>query len=274
MFPTMTTTLITAASANHFAPLQRLLYTLAKFEPKLHVVVWDLGLDAAQRQQLTGDVRTFDFSPYPPYFDLAKNAGRMGFRPVCLAAAAKEFGGVIVWMDAGNLLMGGLYHFARFVTRVGAWSPVTQGQVGRKLAPSSAGALGVTDAIASAPLLDAGLCAFDTVNPSAVALLSAWRAAALNPAIADPAGADRYAHRQDAVFTALFHLTGIVWKPWRVPVWMHQDMTNLDGLKWLLREPLKPVHAQPIFAPKHPPTSATSRPPAGAGHPVGDRAAH
>ena len=91
-------TIVTGASSNHFLPLQSLLWTVSQFEPNARVIVYDLGLTGNEHTQLSEnaaalknwELRSFDFSKYPPHFSLAENSGRMAFRPTVLAEIAHE----------------------------------------------------------------------------------------------------------------------------------------------------------------------------------------
>jgi hypothetical protein len=213
-------TIVTAASSNHYRCLQSLLWTIAKFESDARVIVWDLGLSEDESTQLTTvppfylktwDLRKFDFTKYPAYFALDSQPstpgsqlnGRMGFRPITLQLAANEFGGTVLWMDAGCQLGDRLTAIRWTIEQRGVYCACTAGTIGEKLDQTARTPLGVTDDLLQKPLRDAGICGFDTTNPAAKALIDRWAAVALQPACTAPPGTTKSTHRQDAVFAVL-----------------------------------------------------------------------
>lgn len=66
---------------------------------RFRVIAWDLGLQPEESALLNNlppfylanwQLRTFDFTKYPPHFDMAQNCGGMAFRPTVIAQAAQE----------------------------------------------------------------------------------------------------------------------------------------------------------------------------------------
>jgi hypothetical protein len=218
-------TLVTAASSNHFRCLQSLLWTIAKFEPLARVIVWDIGLTAAEHSTLRDtppfylanwELKTFDFAQYPSHFNLRVEAGRMAFRPTVLAATAHELiqtnsslltrhSSLLLWLDADCQLRGSLDDLKTCVKKTGAYSPCIAGTIETRLHSTARAPLGVTEDLFPKPLRDAGICAFDTANPQAMALLDRWETIALNKTCTAPENSTRHTHRQDAVFAVLLN---------------------------------------------------------------------
>jgi hypothetical protein len=207
-------TIITGASSNHFMCLQSLLWTISVFEPTARVIVLDLGLTAAESSALTDvppfylanwELRKYAFENYPDHFRMENNAGRMAFRPISVQSAAKEFGGIVIWLDAGCQLSARIDELEWIIKQTGVYCPTTQCTIAEKLYPSAHAPLSVTDDLLPLQLRDAGVCGFDTQNPQAMALIDRWAAVALDARCTAPDGSTRFNHRQDAVFAVLLN---------------------------------------------------------------------
>ena len=74
----MDLTLATGASSNHFLSMKQLLNSIKNFEASTTVIVYDLGLtesEVLEVKEMGYQVRKFDFSKYPAYFNIKINAG-------------------------------------------------------------------------------------------------------------------------------------------------------------------------------------------------------
>jgi len=226
-------TIVTGASSNHFLPLQSLLWTVSKFEPNARVIVYDLGLTGIEHTQLSEnaaalknwELRSFDFSKYPPHFSLAENSGRMAFRPTVLAQVARQFSTVeqastctipssspvtrhsslLVWLDAGCQLREPLATLKARIQRDCVYSPCAPGAIATCLHPGSYPFLHVTSDLLTIPIRDAGICGFNITNSQVTMLLDRWAAVALDKNCTAPEGSTRRTHRQDAVFAVLLN---------------------------------------------------------------------
>jgi hypothetical protein len=211
-------TIVTAASSNHFLPLQSLLWTISKFEPSAHVFVYDLGLSVDEHAEtihsllpLTNSkIRSFDFTKYPPHFSLVENAGRMAFRPTVLAEIAHELSAAgqtssLLWLDAGCQLREPLATIKAIIRQQSVYSPCAPGSIANCLYPAAHSSLSVTSDLLLLAIRDAGICGFDITNPAVVALLDRWAAVALDKNCTAPGGSTRHTHRQDAVFAVLLN---------------------------------------------------------------------
>ena len=95
--------LVTGADRSHGASLRQMLRSVARHEPDLRIVVYDLGLTARQRlrigkrQQL--EWRRFEFEKYPAYFDIRVKAGEYAWKPVIIADLLEEAGEPVLWFD-------------------------------------------------------------------------------------------------------------------------------------------------------------------------------
>lgn len=215
-------TIVTAASSNHFRCLQNLLWTITKFEPTARVIVYDLGLTPAEHALLQDappfylanwDLRTFNFTQYPPHFDMSANGGRMAFRPVALAETPYELAtlnpqpSILLWLDAGCQLREPLNAIRACIMTNGIYCPCSPGTIEECLYPSENcyASLSVTGDLLPLPIRDAGICGFDISKPAVMSLINRWRSVALDKTCTAPEGSTRKTHRQDAVFAVLLN---------------------------------------------------------------------
>lgn len=213
----MNLTILTGANEKYFETVQGTLWTLAKFSPAAKVILLDLGLTRAQSEYLANtppfylkdfSIRKFDFSEYPAHFSMAENSGRAAFRPVNILYAAKEFGGVVCWIDAGSMVECSLGSMLAQVATYGLFARASNGTVAQVVYPSAQTALGVTPEIAGLPMRRLGYCAFDTSKPEVMTLLQKWAIVTLDPAITAPAGSTKSNHIQGGVFAVLLAQSG------------------------------------------------------------------
>eukprot|EP00966_Prymnesium_polylepis_P145410 3358117-Prymnesium_polylepis.1 len=116
---------VTAASANHFKPLQRFLKSFeahgtietgARSGSGLAVplVVYDLGLTSSQRLKVLAAAAVctlvpLDAAAYPPHVDLLRRGSEnltYAFKPIIFKQVAEQYRGQVLWLDAGVGLIG------------------------------------------------------------------------------------------------------------------------------------------------------------------------
>jgi len=219
-------TIVTAASSNHYGCLQNLLWTISRCAPTARVIAWDIGLAGEESAALTNlppfyladwQLRKFDFSKYPPHFNMAENGGRMAFRPSTLALVAAELSQLsiqtplnyLLWLDAGCQLRASLSQYLGFIESDGVYCAATHGAIGERLYPGSHAPLKVTPDLLTKHIRDAGICGFNITNAKAMALIQRWAQTALDPACTAPAGSTKKTHRPDAVFAVLLNQAGL-----------------------------------------------------------------
>lgn len=203
--------IVTGCSQNHLVPQLKMLRTVAKHEPDTDVWVYDLGgLDDRDRQAVLeanprATVRRFDYSQYPQYFDITKNAGEYAWKPTILYAALKEHGGVVMWLDAGCNLVAPLDRVRDEVRRVGFYSPVSNGRIEHWTHPETSRRLHTTrEDRARVENLSGGVVCADWRHPVARQLVCRWACLSAHKAVIAPRGSSRDNHRQDqAVLTGL-----------------------------------------------------------------------
>lgn len=109
-------TIVTGSSANHLCSLENFLYSLHELRPDIdmdqfpRIAVYNIGmnrtqlpiLNQLQEHGLIDDLITFDHERYPRFWDVAIDAGQYGWKTGIVNDARVRYGGVLVWLDAGN----------------------------------------------------------------------------------------------------------------------------------------------------------------------------
>ena len=224
---------VSATSSNHFCAAVHALVSAHRHHPRARVVVYDLGVTAAQRRWAARipfvDMRAFDFRRYPPHFDMARAAGQYAWKPVVVADVMERDADadVVVWMDAGDGLLGALDAYWENVWNAGGmYSGVSAGTVADWTHPGTLDYLGVRpqrNTSSAGDRRDAGaeerqrrrLLSARNCNAAFLILFRAltytdlvlpWRACALDAACIAPEGSSRANHRQDqAALSVLVH---------------------------------------------------------------------
>jgi hypothetical protein len=195
-------TLVTGADRTHFKSLGNLLRSLARWEPGIRVIVYDLGFEAGQRKEFAAsfpalEVRRFEYSKYPAYFDIRVNAGEYAWKPVIFSDVFTEVQGGVAWFDAGNLPYEPLTRLRKVVGWKSFYSPFAKGTIAEWTHPATLDYLKVDKSIRGKQNL-AGYCvAADYRSPKAREFARRWRECALAKDCIAPAGSNRSNHRQD-----------------------------------------------------------------------------
>jgi len=206
--------IVTGADSSHYKSLRQFLSSLFVHEPDIEVIVFDLGLIESERQCLKdtfprAELRLFDYSQYPDYFNIKVNAGEYAWKPVILYDALSEFKCCVCWMDAGNLVTKRLFWLRRITKAVGMYSPRSSGLISDWTHPRTVEFLGAFDVLHK-PNLNGACVAVCYQNSKVRDLVSQWKEYALIRECIAPVGSCRKNHRQDqAVLSVIGHQSGI-----------------------------------------------------------------
>lgn len=206
---------VTGADSSHYKSLCQFLASLFSYEPEIKVIVFDLGLADSARQYLKetfpkAEMRLFDYSRYPDYFNIAVNAGEYAWKPVILHNILHEFKCCVCWMDAGNVVIKHLSWLRRITRAAGMYSPLSSGCISDWTHPKTLEFLNASDDILYKPNLNGACVAVCYRNAKARDLVTQWKQCALAKECIAPTGSSRQNHRQDqAVLSVIAHQSGI-----------------------------------------------------------------
>lgn len=219
-------TIVTAASANHLCSLENFLYSLNEIRSELEpeqfprIVVYNIGinrtqlpvLDQLQANGLIDDLHMLDFSDYPRFWDIAINAGEYAWKTGIVREAAKEYGGILLWLDAGNLVTPDFLRYApELVRSKGFWSPRSSFRMNRLTHHGLFEYYGVrANDYARYINCNGAVIGFDTDNSTIVNdIIEEWYQCGLDKLCIAPPGSSRANHRQDqSALTLLAYKNG------------------------------------------------------------------
>lgn len=224
-------TIVTASSANHLCSLENFLYSLYQLRDQVskeefpRIVVYNIGMNRTQlpildqfvENGLVDDLVLFDYFSYPRFWDVAINAGEYAWKTGIVHEAAtkyaKDSNGILVWLDAGNMVTP---EFIRNIPNIirnnkGFWSPRSSQTMQVWTHP---GLYKYYDAdpqhYAKYPNCNGAAMGFDVSNQTIIdELIEPWYQCGLDKNCIAPPGSSRSNHRQDqAALTFLAYRSG------------------------------------------------------------------
>ncbi|SCA58618.1 hypothetical protein AB751O23_AG_00240 [Chlamydiales bacterium SCGC AB-751-O23] len=199
--------LLTGASSNHYICLRQLLRSVQKYEPKTSVVVYDLGLDSEEREELLKvhnvSLKTFPFSSYPKHFKMSHFAGSYAWKPTIIYNENKTHRKVI-WLDAGNLLTRSLDDVREALKKNGIMITQENHYIPKWTADKTFINLSLNKSdFKTVKMARANIIAFDRENPNSNSILDSWAKEALNKGSISPDEASLLNHRFDMSLLSL-----------------------------------------------------------------------
>ncbi|CAG8695799.1 18148_t:CDS:1, partial [Gigaspora rosea] len=220
-------TIVTAASTNHWCQLTHWidqLNSLKLFLPNYinpRIIIYDLGLTEQHKNMLNElksnhkwtnnnfiELRNFNFSKYPKFWDLRKNKssiGEYGWKVGIIKEISIEFPGFLIWSDSGTILSQKTFENLPEILKLynGFISPKSEGTMDKWVHPgvykyfNDDGSKYINVSNCNAASLF-----FDTKKTQY--LIDAWYECALEKECIAPLGSSRKNHRQDqAILTYL-----------------------------------------------------------------------
>ncbi len=201
--------IVTAASHNHYHCLKNLLFSLYLFEKKTPTFIYDIGLKPEEARELKNSgytLRRFPFEKYPPHVDIRVARGQYAWKPIIVADLLVEFGGSVLWLDAGNIVRRPLRGVRKVLSQFGIYSPLSPGTVSKWTHPGTLKYLAASDGLLAKRNRNGAVVGLRSGHPGCDELAQAWKRCALDPACIAPVGSSRDNHRQDqAVLTVLMY---------------------------------------------------------------------
>jgi hypothetical protein len=75
------------------------------------------------------EIRTWDFGRWPAWMDINLNRGEYAWKMLVVQAVMEEFGGLVLWQDAGNIMDGDMTEMWQEIASEGIWSSTTGGDI-------------------------------------------------------------------------------------------------------------------------------------------------
>jgi hypothetical protein len=213
--------IVTGSSNNHYLSLINLILSfIDKCDKNDKMIVCDLGIDSIRWTNLQTQFanntnilyKTFDYSKYPEWFNINIDAGQYAWKPAIVYETMIENSGeIIIWMDAGNLIMNGIEQLKSFIKSNGIYSGISSGFINDWTHPK-------TIAFFKCHKTDKqnrnGAClGFDTSKNFVKDFVKKYYEFCKIKECICPDGSNRENHRQDqSVFTILFYYCKDIYK--------------------------------------------------------------
>ena len=195
-------TIVTAADARFARTLLQLLLSAERYgavPPAYSVVVFDLGLTAADRERIARRfpwcrVERFDFDARPPH---VRRLEICAWKPAVVEHVLARTSGFVLWVDAASVIRAPLDGVFAQIARDGILALAGRSTIRRWCHESTLAALAATPEDAASRTRAAGVAGFDASRPAVRDLAAEWRRLAMLPDCIAPPGASRANHRYD-----------------------------------------------------------------------------
>jgi hypothetical protein len=232
-------TIITGASSNHFAILQKLLRSIRQYHrpDEVEMVVWDLGLTEQERASLEMEfqspVRIFDYSKYPSYYDIKVAAGEYAWKPALIKETRQALGErTYIWLDAGDRIMSPLDKLFLFLDTKGFFSNATHGTVQTWTSPKVFESLDPRfQAYIPHKMRNGAIIGFNERFKWVQELMDTYAEWANTKAIIAPEGSNRDNHRQDQSCLTLLYWDYARTNPFHTDIPCASIMVHSDHIK-------------------------------------------
>ena len=200
---------VTGADYTHAKSLLNLLNSLKKYEPDALVLVWDLGLLQKDVEYIKVNFKNielfkFKFSDYPEYFNIKINAGSYAWKPTFIWLSyqflkTKDLieDTTLIYLDAGNLLIGNLKRVQRLVIKEEVFTPYSKGRIREYTHPNTIDKMAFLTDFGNPRNCNAALVGFKLKSMRALNLITTWKNLALDKDCIAPIGVEKITHRYD-----------------------------------------------------------------------------
>jgi len=208
--------IVTGSDSLHYKNLKQLLSSIMIHEKKTKVLVFDLGLKNIEKNELRKkfkkiEIRKFDYSRYPKYFNIKINAGEYAWKPVIISNTLNEFKCSIFWMDAGNVVSSRLNTIRKILNLTGFYSPFSDGKIYTWTHFKTLKFLKASNKIINKRNLSGGCVGVNYKFNNVKKVINRWKDCSLIKDCIAPNGSNKKNHRQDqAVLSVLAHQANIV----------------------------------------------------------------
>ena len=194
--------IVTAFDESHYLSGIQLFESLCKYGYGDNLILYDLGLSEMQTNLISErfpfiQIRSFPFDKYPAFFDIKVNAGQYAWKPIILSHLNQKDVDHIIWLDAGNKLVGDLSNINKLIDKFGFFAVPTSNSIRELTHKSSIDILGIDVTLCDQLQLSAAFIGICTKNQHAQQLLVDWSSHSMDERIIAPVGSNRSNHRQD-----------------------------------------------------------------------------
>ena len=203
---------VTATDKFFYNSLLQLLENLKKIEIDNKIIVFDLGLEGWQYENLKNyniTLEKFQFSNYPNFLskrDSFNKLGQYAWKPVIIYETMLKYESAVLWLDTGNLVKNSLATVFQIIIQNGFLSPYSKGTISEFTHIDTLNILDRKGNIRTKRNLTGGLVGFNWHNLEARSMAKEWHNISLKEHVIAPLNSGRENHRQDqSVLSIIAH---------------------------------------------------------------------
>lgn len=212
--------IVSACCSNYFENWAQLYHSICNHVPHAIVHFYDLGLNAQQKEMVLNlskmgvaqlHYHLFDFSKYPDWVHISKNAGQWAWKAQCIKDVmdnhvADKSNTILNWSDSRNVIADDLIELMEVVIENGIHSPVSSGTLEKWTRPETLSYFGMEHKKHLA-MRNAAVPTFFLGKPWVREFINDYARLSLVKECIYPAGSNRDNHRQDqSVLSCLFYI--------------------------------------------------------------------
>lgn len=204
------TILITGCSSNHYKSLVQFIKSFKKYENKIKLIIYDLGLNQSElfylRNSFNYEIKHFNYAKYPSFVNIKINAGEYAWKPILINEVLARYGNsIIIWMDSGNLIQKNLNELVKTVKNNKIYTPTSSGTVKDWTHPKTLEYMKYNDSL-YLQNRNGACIGFNCMTDWVKKFIKEWKAYSLVKNCIAPDGSSRNNHRQDqSLLTILYY---------------------------------------------------------------------
>jgi len=180
-----------------------------------------------------------NFQTGSKHLNINESAGHYAWKPVVVADTLRETAGMLLWLDAGNLVHCKLHRIRAIMAEHGVYSPVSSDNVARWTHPATLRYLGAPPAFLHRLNRSGGIVGLNANHEGVTQMAEMWKSCALDVNCIAPPGSNRDNHRQDqAILTVLMYnfqaRHGCALVEERLDISWHNDHLTLEEVERML----------------------------------------
>ena len=205
--------IITISDSYFFDALTNLLTSINKYEPKIEVVIIDIGLTEKQivflKNNFNYKIKKFNFDKFPLFFkdyDLDGKLGSYAWKAQALFNEFYESEKNIIYLDAGCELRKSLNFLKFIILKNGFYSPESSNNIEYWTHPHTLKIMKAEKSLLRKRNFSSGIVGMVIDNKKNQKIIDEWAKFSRNKDVIAPKGSSRKNHRQDqSILNILVH---------------------------------------------------------------------
>ena len=229
-------TIVTAASSTHAKSLMQFLNSVSKYSPNSIVEVFSLDLNPTQLEELNSFTinnrniitNIFKFNEYPEHFNIVNHNGSYAWKGAIIHEVYNRSEGLVLWLDAGNLINNNLFFIKVLIYLHGFFSPLSSNRIVDWTHPDTLKKFENLEKYYQKRNKNGAIIGFDTNNEDSKLFIEDFYKMSIDKSYISPDGSSRENHRYDqSIISLLFfkHFNKFIPKTYKLfGISIHNDI--------------------------------------------------